>query len=87
MVVFMHLRYEERKSVNAYEHRHTSVELLLFSDFFFLLQGASDVEVSGSPTEKAILHWGIQVCFGSAVLFPPLLFHFGLTFELLSYNY
>ncbi|KAH1232142.1 Calcium-transporting ATPase 8, plasma membrane-type [Glycine max] len=26
---------------------------------------ANDVEVSGSPTEKAILQWGIQVCFGT----------------------
>lgn len=26
-------------------------------------QGGTDVEVSGSPTEKAILHWGIEVCF------------------------
>ncbi|KAL2340511.1 hypothetical protein Fmac_008451 [Flemingia macrophylla] len=24
-------------------------------------EGANDVEVSGSPTEKAILHWGIQI--------------------------
>jgi len=70
MVVFMLLRYEERKSVNSYEHR---LRLNYYSSLIFLLQGANDVEVSGSPTEKAILHWGIQVCFGSAVLSPPLL--------------
>ncbi|XP_045789046.1 calcium-transporting ATPase 8, plasma membrane-type-like isoform X4 [Trifolium pratense] len=27
----------------------------------FVPEGANDVEVSGSPTEKAILHWGIKV--------------------------
>lgn len=72
MVVFMHLRYEERKIVNAYEHILGSS--YYHSLIFFLPQGANDVEVSGSPTEKAILHWGIQVCFGRSVLLPPLLF-------------
>lgn len=31
--------------------------LLLFQ------QGDGDVEVSGSPTEKAILYWGLEVSF------------------------
>ena len=30
---------------------------------FDCLQGGGDVELSGSPTEKAILNWGIQVSF------------------------
>ncbi|MCI62060.1 calcium-transporting ATPase plasma membrane-type-like, partial [Trifolium medium] len=29
----------------------------------FVPKDGNGVEVSGSPTEKAILHWGFQVCF------------------------
>lgn len=37
-----------------------------------LLQDGGEVEISGSPTEKAILSWAVKVLFPTALLFLSL---------------
>lgn len=51
----------------AFEYAEIDATAYIFYTLYYLLQG--DVEVSGSPTEKAILHWGIKVCLRQNFMF------------------